>query len=534
MLNLLKGSNKSSVIPSYFKKANVAFTSTKLNELLKVQPNSNSLLGVSDILNEYNVRNLAVRIESTEIAKVETPYIAHLKLPYPRFVLVTEQDNNRIKYIVEDQTSVTKSISEFIEEWNNIVLLAAPTEESGETDYKLNRREELLHIIRLPFCIITGILIIAYLAYRNFSLTDISSGIYLSLVFSFTTGCIVSILLMIQTIDKNSSLVSSICTLGKTTDCNSVLESSGAKLLGVISWSDIGFVYFLGNLLTILSVSNSASALFFMNVCTLPYTFWSIYYQYRVAKQWCVLCLSIQALFWLIFILYVASGAGITFNWLSINLYLEILLIFLFSSALLWFFAPFINRSFLVTPLEKELNSLKANEIIFESSLKSQKKVAIEGFNRIIAFGGAGAPFLITMVTNPYCGPCAVMHKEVSRLLQQYPDYFELQILHAATKTEHDKRNDAIKYLIGTYIKYDIEQVEEIYSEWYETGRIDLQNFRKKYPIDLDNPEIKQVFDSNSEFCMVANITETPTIYINGYKLPNWYNIEDLKYFLIH
>ena len=33
-----------------------------------------------------------------------------------------------------------------------------------------------------------------------------------------------------------------------------------------------------------------------INILALPYTIFSVYYQWRVAKQWCVLCLVVQGL----------------------------------------------------------------------------------------------------------------------------------------------------------------------------------------------------------------------------------------------
>ena len=38
--------------------------------------------------------------------------------------------------------------------------------------------------------------------------------------------------------------------------------------------------------------------------------------------------------------------------------------------------------------------------------------------------------------------------------------------------------------------------------------------------------------DAHKKWCQSANIEATPTKYVNGYKLPDWYKIEDLKYFI--
>ncbi|HEY2722735.1 MAG TPA: hypothetical protein VGI82_13465 [Chitinophagaceae bacterium] len=33
-----------------------------------------------------------------------------------------------------------------------------------------------------------------------------------------------------------------------------------------------------------------------LNIFALPYTLFSVYYQWKVAKQWCILCLAVQGL----------------------------------------------------------------------------------------------------------------------------------------------------------------------------------------------------------------------------------------------
>jgi len=42
--------------------------------------------------------------------------------------------------------------------------------------------------------------------------------------------------------------------------------------------------------------SASLAIVSLFNLLALPYIIFSVYYQWRVAKQWCVLCLAVQAL----------------------------------------------------------------------------------------------------------------------------------------------------------------------------------------------------------------------------------------------
>jgi len=146
------------------------------------------------------------------------------------------------------------------------------------------------------------------------------------------------------------------------------------------------------------------------------------------------------------------------------------------------------------------------------------------------------------MVTNPYCGPCARMHQKLEALLLQYSDFMRLNIIYVvnnyktedneATKQFVEKRNQAIRVLTGIYLKYSIEDSTQIYNEWYAGAKNDIDSFIKKYPMELGNTKVEEIMAYHNEWCQMVNIEATPTIYINGYELPNWYKIEDLKYFI--
>jgi hypothetical protein len=68
----------------------------------------------------------------------------------------------------------------------------------------------------------------------------------------------------------------------------------------LISWSEIGLFYFVGGFISLLVAGEQAASILlilaWMNVAALPYTIFSIYYQWGVAKQWCILCLTTQVL----------------------------------------------------------------------------------------------------------------------------------------------------------------------------------------------------------------------------------------------
>jgi uncharacterized membrane protein YhaH (DUF805 family) len=45
-----------------------------------------------------------------------------------------------------------------------------------------------------------------------------------------------------------------------------------------------------------------------VNTVALFYTFWSVWYQAKVAKQWCPLCIAVQIVLWCLFLVYFIFG----------------------------------------------------------------------------------------------------------------------------------------------------------------------------------------------------------------------------------
>jgi hypothetical protein len=113
-------------------------------------------------------------------------------------------------------------------------------------------------------------------------------------------GAYISYLLVLKQLRIHSRYADKICSLFSRSDCNNVLGTKASKLFGVFGWSEIGLGYFTANVLLLLFLPDTVSLLVWVNILTLPYTVWSVWYQKAKAKQWCPLCLIVQVLLWLI------------------------------------------------------------------------------------------------------------------------------------------------------------------------------------------------------------------------------------------
>ncbi|UKJ07500.1 vitamin K epoxide reductase family protein [Solitalea lacus] len=118
------------------------------------------------------------------------------------------------------------------------------------------------------------------------------------------------------------------------------------------------------------------SLLAWLNVLALPYIVYSLYYQGRVAKQWCRLCLGVQALLALGFIIALVGRFHIlnisSLNWINI-------ILFVFSYlgiGTAWFILKsYIEKAKNYKRTKIELQRLKHNPLVFEALLHKQKAI---------------------------------------------------------------------------------------------------------------------------------------------------------------
>ena len=125
--------------------------------------------------------------------------------------------------------------------------------------------------------LISALGLIAILAYiYNIYYTSLCISLLLTINLA---GLYIGWLLLLKQMRIQSRYADKICSLFKQKDCNNVLESKAAKLFGIISLSEIGFGYFSANVLLLLFFPASLSAIALLNILTLPFTLWSVWYQ---------------------------------------------------------------------------------------------------------------------------------------------------------------------------------------------------------------------------------------------------------------
>ena len=280
---------------------NVKHTNGFSNEYFNEHPHKYNLFGLSQMLSDYGIENAATQIidKEKDITEIETPFIAHFG---GDFVVVYNVELNKVFFLWKGNELILP-ISEFSEAWSGVVLFAESSEQSIEPDYKEHRKNDRLNFLKKGalFSVCGLILLFTYIhQFLQFSFTQLFSYSIFQLL--NLAGVFISYLLLLKQMHVQSQYADKICSLFKQNDCNHVLESKAAKLWGIFGWSEIGLGYFSTNVLVLLFFPTFITSIALINILTLPYSFWSVWYQHTKAKQWCVLCLIVQALLWAIFI----------------------------------------------------------------------------------------------------------------------------------------------------------------------------------------------------------------------------------------
>ena len=506
----------------------VPVTKTSLIETLENHHSFPSLLSISDCLDKVNVANVALRIDKEKLEDLPRPFVAHTNKGRGNFMLITSVDGDTVTYLNDLGRPMVRGKSEFLRKWDNIVLLVEKDSFSGDPDYKSNRRKERFKTSGIPFVVTTTIILSLVAIFLNARLA-VSSSI---LIIAKLIGTMVSVLLLWFEIDKENPTLKNICTSGRKTDCTAVLGSKQSKLFKIISWSEIGFFYFAGGLL--FSLIGSSQSVFgilsWMNLVAIPYTIFSIYYQWKVVKQWCPLCLVIQAL---LIVEFLSSIGG---AWLRMDLLLNAgdqLFIFLICYLLPVFFwiatKPVYKLAQASANFKIELSRLKNNKDVLNVLLQKETRLNDSPGGLGVILGNDNAENVIIKVCNPFCKPCAESHPAIDNLLEA-SDNLKVQILFTGAKDDPNAlKQVVIKHLMSLYKTHGKEKMKAILDDWYVHTNRNYIQFTNKYPLQEGFEEESSSFDAMNEWCDRNDISYTPTFFLNGHRLPDLYTIKELK-----
>ncbi len=261
-----------------------------------------SLFGLSKLLQEYGIESAGYNVSPQQLLRLDTPFIAATR---GGLVIVScISPDGQVCYLSQGQPECI-SADEFGRLATGDVFMAFPTQASHEPDYAAHRRVEIIDSAKKYALAILAAALFVYLFVTN----GIFRHVPAVLVTLFDlVGLTFSVFLLQKTLKLHNPAADDVCKFVEEGGCDSVLETRASSFYGIFNWSEVGFTYFSVSLLCLLVFPDALPWLALCNLCCLPFSFWSVWYQKFRAKAWCTLCLGVQATLWILFFCYLGGG----------------------------------------------------------------------------------------------------------------------------------------------------------------------------------------------------------------------------------
>jgi hypothetical protein len=492
----------------------VRHTHTFADKLFNNNPDRDNLFGLAYMLSVYGIKSKGYYIEGKDLADAPFPFIAHTN---KGFVLATQLAYDKV--LCHDEGGKRYIHIDFFKEfWSGYLLLIEQNAESEEIDYSAHRKYEHRENLKDTALLASFGVLTVGTSISHYSAMTTPLFIYLVLCL---VGLGISRILLKKQWGSDSRAGNTICNLFSKGGCDTIAYSPGARVLFGVSWAEVGFGYFLATFLLLSFYPGVFPAAEITNLFALLFTFWSLWYQRIKVRKHCPLCIIILFIVWGLFAISAFSGFSFSLfqplHLLSIPAYvITILLTHCYS-----------RKAEELANLENALTSYRAilcQKEILPLVLDNQPFIRITSEDSHIIFGNPSATRCLTVISNPLCKPCANAHKFLERMLRNNDD---LKIRYIFV-TKNASMHQASRYLVNAFLRYGEAPV----SDWFNqspAGRKKLMGLIQESEV---NKVAEQELMRHSAFIERNEILWTPTILLNGHKIPPVYSMEDLAFSL--
>lgn len=489
---------------------------------LEKHPFRFSLLALSDVLSNFDVGNTAYHVEINELDALPLPVIVHTA--NEEFICIIKLEEDQAIYLTATGTTANITREKLTDIFTGAVLTI---DNNLEKAFSFDIRDVWKDSMKTPLLItITTMIVCGVFLSQH---TSASGGI-LVLFLEIVAGLLVALLLLIQSFNKDNVLIRKICGMSSKLNCNHILSSEQANLTPFLSLSECCLFYFSGSLLFLLSNNQEPSTLlllFCLNVLGLPFTAYSLFYQYKL-KGWYMLCCTTVLLLWMEAIT-LSQIARLDYSLADGRILLFFGLSFMLPILVWIIIKPLILASLELKKVKRELSTFKYNDSIFKLALNGERKYKLVDEQQAIVLGTGDSANVITIVSNPFCKPCAAAHSLLDHWLKAGIN-FKLQLIFAVPGND-STGNEISSQLYTIYRAGDEAVTRTAVNDWFKWGTQDTSEWKKRYAKPI-NPDAEDYIARQRQWINHVKIQFTPTLFINGTRLPELYQLEDVQYML--
>jgi hypothetical protein len=497
--------------------------SEELKDHYLSHPNYPSLFAITDTLDFFGIENVAARVEIDQYNDLPEQFLTLYNTKNgEQFVYVTHKDKDNVIFKDEENTIVQETKNQFITNWKEIIIVIDENE-IIEKKKTITSKYQWVYLLILGF-----VLLLLNQWTLGYSIV--------SLVFSILSfaGLAISILILQVGFGLKSEITNKICSVTQTnpSGCNAVLSSEGAKIYKSYTFSDVCLVFF--TTISFLCVFPITNFLFFVPISLLsvPILSFSVFYQMKVLKKWCALCLGISMV--LIGIatssLLIISEINLKSVILSTSIFVLSLLLFSFIWMIL---KPIINDYFELKKSDIDNKRFKRNITTFEALLNTTPKINSVSLDQLVKleFGNKEATTELLLFLSPSCGHCHNAFNDAYNLFIKNKEFLKLSIcFNVNIENENNPYRSVVEIITEVYLNQDQEKALNLLSEWH-IKKTELELFSKKYAT-ITSDKTKQILISHSQWCSENEFNYSPVKFFNKKLMPKEYNITDLQFFI--
>lgn len=463
----------------------IRHTREHVEQLSRENINGGNLFGVLRHLSFYGITAEAARVSTKD---------DYLTMPLPAIVQTKDENFLLVTSIKDGNVTVTQggkhevlTLEQLDQSTTGIVAMLSCTTPRDEQDYWRHLIDQWWHCLSrwmaLPLVVsVVGTLLLIHIA--------TTSPAYLLMLLLGSVGLALSIILHRQWTGKGN-VVEKVCgwmqheaSEGRwwpkwlpASNCSSAHDTFAFNRW--FDLSEVGGAYF-ATLLAILLVwpqreSMLWGGLLIVTTLSLPFTVWSLWWQFVRQKTWCPLCVGTQLLLWLLAIVCWCHSGTIA-SAMDIN---TPVVVGLFG--IIWMAMLSLIQN-IITPLA--VNTTRADVAQSDlANLKGQRQVLDALWGMHVTLGGEAR---IEMAVSPTCAYCKKAEEELERMQRLQPGRY-------------------------TIVKH-----------WYPVHPGDEEIIAERVG--------KAQAAADLEWCDAHDIHSTPTIYVNGVLLPKYYSVKDLRF----
>lgn len=497
----------------------VKHTKQYVNKLFIEHPHNDDMYGLMDMLKKFNIESVGIESKDKDLLNIHFPSLFHIK---KKFVLGIQCENNSISYISEGEKK-NMDYRDFSRIWDGNILAITSTEEARENDYFQHLSKEwIIRLSWLSLLIIPIIVMLLQLFFSHISYNNYYFPFIINII-----GFVICSKLILKQLKGENKIDDKFCSILSEKGCDAVLTSGNSSIFYIYTWSEIGLSYFITNSVILVFANQFLSGQIIINLFAMAFGFWSVWYQARVVKKWCTLCLCVQICIWVLGIYYLSMLYN---NYLCLTNVISSMTITLLAMIFILSNLHFLLRNYSdqqkISLIKQKLSMFQVDNDVLKTKYNKKERFSDSAEFSNIFFGNQRSSYQLTILTNPHCPHCVELHKKIEPIMQIDKLNIGIRFVFASFGPQYD---NACKMLIAARKQLGIDKALDLYSLWFNSNRKNIDIFIKSYGLDIEDDDVIQEYNKHKKWIKINHLSKSPVVLINGFVIPEPYEIIDIN-----